>query len=109
MDTDRPLKREDITCQNMGTETVLYDAQAEAIHVLNPTALLIWNLCDGHHSLQDMESKIKAAFSLTTEHDVFADIQQTVDIFEKNNLLVRRQPYHGESKTEQCPGTGNRA
>jgi hypothetical protein len=95
MDTDRPLKREDITCQDMGTETLLYDAEAEAIHVLNPTALLIWNLCDGHHSLQDMEREIRDAFSLTAEHNVFTDIQQTVDTFGKNNLLVRSQPHHG--------------
>jgi len=90
MDTDRPLKREDIVCRDMGTETLLYDARAEAIHLLNPTALLIWNLCDGNHSLRDMREELRAAFSLAAEHDVLADIQQTVDTFAKNNLLVRR-------------------
>jgi len=90
MDMDKPLKRADIICRPMGTEALLYDAAAEAIHVLNPTALFIWNLCDGDHSLQDMEREIKAAFSLTAEHYVFTDIQKTVDTFEKNNLLVRR-------------------
>ena len=90
MDTDGPLKRRDIICQDMGTETLLYDAQAEAIHVLNPTALLIWNLCDGHHNLQDMKEKLRAAFSPTAEHDILADIQQTLDTFAENDLLVRR-------------------
>jgi len=90
MDTDRPLKREDIVCRDMGTETLLYDARAEAIHLLNPTALLIWNLCDGNHSLRDVDKELRAAFSLAAEHDVLADIQQTVDTFAKNNLLVRR-------------------
>ena len=90
MDMDRPLKRRDIICQDMGTETLLYDAQAEAIHVLNPTALLIWNLCDGHHNLQDMKEKLRAAFSPTAEHDVLADIQQTLDTFAENDLFVRR-------------------
>ena len=91
MDTDRPLQRDDIICRDMGTETLLYDAEAEAIHVLNPTALLIWNLCDGDHSLQDMQEELRAAFSLMAEHDVLADIQRTVDTFAKNDLLVRRQ------------------
>jgi hypothetical protein len=90
MDTNRPLKRGDIVCRDMGMETLLYDAQAEAIHVLNPTALLIWNLCDGNHSLQDMKGELMTAFSLVPEHDVLADIQQTVDTFTKNDLLVRR-------------------
>jgi len=90
MDTNRPLKRGNVICQDMGTETLLYDAEAEAIHLLNPTALLIWNLCDGHHSLRDMKEKLRAAFSLAAEHDVLADIQQTVDTFTENDLLVRR-------------------
>jgi hypothetical protein len=90
MDTDRPLKRGDIISRDMGTETLLYDARAEAIHLLNPTALLIWNLCDGNHSLQDMKGELMTAFSLVAEHDVLADIRQTVDTFAKNNLLVRR-------------------
>lgn len=38
MDTDRLLKRGDIICQDAGTETLLYDAETEAIHVLNPMA-----------------------------------------------------------------------
>ena len=74
----------------MGTETLLYDAQAEAIHLLNPTALLIWNLCDGSHSLQDMKEELMAAFSLAAEHDVLADVQRTVDTLARSNLLARR-------------------
>ena len=91
MNTNRPLKRKDILCQDMGTETLLYDAKVEAIHLLNPTALLIWNLCDGHHNLRDMEKELMTAFSLAAERDVLADIQQTVDTFAENDLLVRRQ------------------
>jgi hypothetical protein len=90
MGTDRPLKRDDVVCRDMGAETLLYDAEAEAIHVLNPTALFIWNLCDGNHSFRDMKRKLVAAFSLTAERDVLADVQRTVDTFARNNLLVRR-------------------
>jgi len=90
MDTSRPLKREDILRQDMGAETLLYDTQAEAIHVLNPTALFLWDLCDGRHSIQDMKRELMAAFSLAAEHDLLADIRQAVDTFAENNLLVRR-------------------
>ena len=71
-------------------ETLLYDTQAEEIHVLNPTALFIWKLCDGHHSIQDMKRELMAAFSLAAEHDVLTDIRQAVDTFADNNLLVTR-------------------
>lgn len=90
MERDRPLRRDDVMCRDMGTERLLYDAEAEAIHVLNPSALLIWNLCDGNHSVPDMEKELLAAFSVAPGHDVVADIRQTVDTFAKNNLLVGR-------------------
>jgi len=38
-----------------------------------------------------MEKELMTAFSPTAEHDVLADIQQTVDTFAENDLLVRRQ------------------
>jgi hypothetical protein len=37
-----------------------------------------------------MNGELMTAFSLVAEHDVLADIRQTVDTFAKNNLLVRR-------------------
>lgn len=85
-----PDRRKDLVCQDLGTEVVLYDPQAGAIHVLNRTAHLIWDLCDGDHSLGDIREELMAAFSAAPERDVLADVQQTVDTFAQQDLLARR-------------------
>jgi len=45
----KPLRKSDILVQELGEQTVLYRTKGKAIHVLNPTARLIWGLCDGQH------------------------------------------------------------
>ena len=71
----------------MGQETVLYDKQTEAIHVLNPTAILVWDLCDGEHSLENMEKAIRNEFSVSEERTISQDIQGVIDRFFKEGLL----------------------
>jgi len=74
----------------MGQETVLYAKETEAIHVLNPTALLVWDLCDGEHSVEDMEKAIRNEFSVSEEGTISQDIQGVIDRFFKEGLLERR-------------------
>ena len=41
-------------------ERLLYDADAGVIHLLNPTASLIWSLCDGRHGVAEMSAAREA-------------------------------------------------
>jgi hypothetical protein len=71
----------------MGEETFLYRAETEAIHVLNPTARLIWELCDGEHTLADIEQALRTSFDIPAERNVIADIRQTLELFASKGLL----------------------
>jgi len=86
-DTARPLVKKDVLVHDLGEQTVLYSAEGRAIHVLNRTARLIWDLCDGEHSLQDMERALRASFAVPEGHDVCADIQHTLDELFSKELL----------------------
>jgi hypothetical protein len=86
----KPLRKSDILVQELGEQTILYRAEGKAIHVLNPTARLIWELCDGQHSLRDMEQAVHASFAIPEGHDVCADIRRTVDGFSSKGLLEER-------------------
>jgi len=90
MTENKPLRKKSILCKRMGQETVLYNKESEAIHVLNPTALLVWDLCDGEHSFEDMEKAIRNEFSVSEEERVSQDIQGVIDRFSKEGLLERR-------------------
>jgi hypothetical protein len=69
-------------------EVVLCDPNAEVIHVLNPTANLIWDLCDGQHSLAEIEQAVRKAFAVPPERDVLADIREALASFGEKALLI---------------------
>jgi hypothetical protein len=63
-----------------------------AIHALNPTARLIWNLCDGAHTLADIEAELRQAFDVPPERDLAADVRATLALFQSKHLLADRSP-----------------
>jgi hypothetical protein len=88
----RPCRRPDVVRQSAGKETLLYDPIADAVHVLNPTALLIWELCDGEHRIEDMEAALKHRYRVPEEADVGEGIVDTLDAFAKQGLLELIDP-----------------
>ena len=87
MNLIRPVHKQGITGKDIGGETLLYDVKGDAIHALNPTAQLIWELCNGDHSTEDMELSIKDHFSVDDTQDVSGDIRRTLEIFAEKGLL----------------------
>jgi len=88
MNTTRPVRTPGIIAQDVGEETLLYSAEGEAIHVLNPTAELIWELCDGEHTVASMEQAIRVSYSVPDGHDVSGDIRRTLGMFAAKGLLT---------------------
>ncbi|MBV7333612.1 PqqD family protein [Chloroflexi bacterium TSY] len=54
MNSQPPVRKPDIHTKDLGTETLLYSAKFGAIHILNPTAKCIWEMCDGQHTMEEM-------------------------------------------------------
>ena len=71
-----PNRRLDIIVKDVGGETLLYSSDQQVLHVLNSTAKLIWDLCDGKHSLVEMEEALRSSFSVPADHDVMSDIEK---------------------------------
>ena len=46
MTATNPVRKSGITVKDIGGEILLHSSDDKAIHVLNPTAQLIWELCD---------------------------------------------------------------
>lgn len=88
----RPYQKPGIEVKVIGSETLLCNTSGEEIHVLNATAAMIWQLCDGQHNPQEMERAIREEFSIATETDVLADIEHTLLIFRNKNLLASSEP-----------------
>ncbi len=87
MKETKPVSKPDFVIKDIGGETMLYSATDEMVHILNPTAHLIWELCDGEHTLADIEKVIRAKFSVPQAHNVEQDIRHTLDSFAQKGLL----------------------
>ncbi len=93
---EHPQQRRGLIVERAGREVLIYlageaDPPREAggaIHALNPTAALVWDLCDGAHSLAEIESAVRQAFSVPAERDLAADVRATVAEFQAKGLLA---------------------
>ncbi len=82
-----PLKKEKIVIRDMGDEAVLYNPQTKAIHVLNKTSSMVWEYCDGKHSLKMIENKIMETFDVSNAQDVKDDLRETLNQFSELGLI----------------------
>ncbi len=91
-----PQRRPELLVERAGREALIYSAgqagppaaAGGAIHALNPTAALIWDLCDGAHSLAEIEGALRLAFSVPAERDLDADVRATIAEFQIKGLLM---------------------
>ncbi len=87
MSATKPTRREGVVLKDIGGEALLYGADERAIHILNPTARLIWELCDGEHTAEDMTQAIRDRFVVSEEQDVLADVQHTLATLVEKALI----------------------
>ncbi len=83
----RPKRKSGFVAESIGNEVVLYSSDQRAIHVLNSTAQVIWDLCDGDHTLSDIEQEIRRRFAVPEGQDVAGDIRRTMAVFAEKQLL----------------------
>ena len=72
----RPRKSADVLELDMGDGAILYDNEARLVHHLNPSATLIWQLCDGSGTAEELAGDIAAEYSLDAQ--AIADQVMTV-------------------------------
>ncbi len=63
MDLDRkPCRSAALHTETMEDELLLYDPSGTRIIQLNPTAALIWQLCDGQRRVEEIVALLQAAY-----------------------------------------------
>ena len=58
---------------------VIYDEPNEKVHYLNPTAAVIYSLCDGKKPVSDVQSFIREAYDLSEDvalDEFFSDLEK---------------------------------
>ena len=81
------LRKPGVLERNMGVETILYTGPMNAVHVLNRSARLIWDLCDGNHTLADMERALRERFAVEANVDLYPDIRLAIEELLEKGLV----------------------
>lgn len=63
-DADRPVHREGLETNDVPDGCVVYDPAADRVHYLNGTAAVVFELCTGEISVDEMATFLQRAFDL---------------------------------------------
>jgi hypothetical protein len=85
-DAAMPLQRPGTWLRQSDDENVIVDTDHSCLHVLNDTALALWELCNGQNTVEEM---ITAACELFGEPEdvVRRDVETTLTRFDAAGLL----------------------
>jgi hypothetical protein len=82
---DAPRRRGDVTLQRVGNEAILHDEANRRTHVINGSAALAWELCDGR-SFDEIVAAFAAHFGVEDQR-VRADLEKVLGRFLDQGLL----------------------
>lgn len=82
----KPRARADVTVVELDGEAVVYDEQNGSLHHLNPSATIVFSLCDGLTTVRELSAEIAGAFRVP-EPDVRRDIYGLVRQLRTSGLL----------------------
>ncbi len=88
-----PKQNPGILVRKIGQEAMLYDTRQEMVHILNATAEMVWNFCDGNRQIEEVEQKLRGYYTFTQDYNVREDIRQILVSFFKLNLLCTDHEY----------------
>jgi PqqD family protein of HPr-rel-A system len=82
----KPIRRPGVWLRQAGDENAVYDPLNESLHLLNDTALAIWELCDGQTQPDEMVKAICELFGTPVEV-VTEDVNRILLDFERAGIV----------------------
>lgn len=63
----RPRKRAETLELDMGDGVILYNHDSSLVHHLNPSAAIVWHLCDGEASVEQLGAEVAEEYGLPVD------------------------------------------
>jgi Coenzyme PQQ synthesis protein D (PqqD) len=63
----RPRKCADVLELDMGDGLILYNHDGDLVHHLNPSAGIVWQICDGNATVAELAADISSEYGLEVE------------------------------------------
>ena len=82
----RPRRVGRVARYEIDGEVVLFDPKRNRVHNLNLTASVIWELCDGTRTVEELAEDMACLFEVEVAV-VHSDVKRTVTDFSRSHLL----------------------
>jgi PqqD family protein of HPr-rel-A system len=73
--------------KELGSDTMLYSQESEAVHILNATSAFIWESLERPHTAAELEGAIRSNFEIPEDADVRQDLEQVLAEFKEKGLV----------------------
>jgi hypothetical protein len=88
LDIATPKARADVVFRSLSKEWVLYDPRSRLLHVLNPTAAIVWTCCDGSVTVEEIAAELSETIAEAPPLDqIVTDVRDALGRFSKEGLL----------------------
>ncbi len=85
-ETAKPKRKPDYRLELLDNELLLYHPTETQIFYFNQTASLIWQLCDGQHSISEIIELLIEAYPDATD-TIPTDVTATIQQFEEHECI----------------------
>lgn len=98
----KPKVRDGLTVVELDGEAVIYDEQTADVHHLNPTATIVFGLCDGSATMAEMAMDLSTVFEVPL-HEVEPEVRAVIRRFRKVRLLEPNGHHYVPGRMEGTP------
>jgi PqqD family protein of HPr-rel-A system len=91
----RPAKVAEVLELDMGDGLILFNHDSSLVHHLNPSAALVWQLCNGGASVGQLAEEIAEEYGLRTDQ-VLEQVASVIAEFEALDLVEDRRGIRDE-------------
>ena len=83
----RPRQTADLHARPLGDELLIYAPAQGTVHILNATARVIWEACDGSQTPAAMTRRLIHSFTRAPDHTPGQDVMDTLHELHRLRLI----------------------
>jgi len=76
-----------IIAKDMDSELMLYETEKDSIHVLNPTARLVYDLYKKGMNPTEIDQEMRKSFQADDSRDLYADVMRCLEELRSKQLI----------------------
>ena len=82
----RVAQSRDVIWRRIGDDIVVIKDDGLSTHVLNKTAAIIWEMCDGKRGVDEITAHLCERFDVSLE-EARADVSETIEVLTKATII----------------------